>query len=257
MLKIKYNNTFPKNIYLEALTVCVGFSDYLEHFLKYNLKHFDKLIVVTTKSDTSTIKLCKSIKVNYVFTNRLGQSFNKGKAINDGLKKLSMKDWLLIIDADIILEKQFRNKTEQQKLNIKKLYGAIRINCLDYPSWEKYSLLNGSEQELFLKNESLKKMYKRNRTVREWNSGRKQIVGYFQLLNCKNKIIEYPEQYEGANKSDREFFNQWEFFNREFLQNINVLHLDNTGRKGINWFGRKSPEFKKDTSIIDYGKKDL
>ena len=127
MIKISYKDN--KKTYIEAITVCVDYSDYLNYFIKYNLNHFDRLVVVTTKKDKKTIKLCKENNLQYILTNRFyenGASFNKGKALNDGFKCLDKKDWMLIIDSDIILPKDFRKKIEKMRLDEKILYGVFR-----------------------------------------------------------------------------------------------------------------------------------
>lgn len=238
MLKIKYN------FCLEAIVVCVNYSDYFNYFLKYNLKHFDDLIIVTVKEDTETIELCKKYKTKYILTKRLyekGATFNKGKAINDGLKHLSLKDWVLLIDADMILENDFRHILETKQLKKDFLYGVLRYNCPNFIVWDNYLHLNPKEQKIFLANQVERYRRRRNK--------RKRISGYFQLFNAKKfnfrKNI-YPERYGRANRSDKFFVTNWEDAKREYLTDIFALHLDHGGTMGINWDGRKSPEFKKE-----------
>lgn len=235
--------------------VCVDYSDYLNYFLKYNLKHFDKLVIVTTEEDSKTIKICKRYKTKYIITNRLkerGATFNKGKAINDGLKHISMKDWVLLIDADMILENDFRKTIETKYLKKDFLYGILRYNCPNYDIWQKYSLLNYKEQKKFLCD-----------IVERWRrrcNRRKRISGYFQLFNAKKFDFRkdvYPEKWGRANRSDKIFVMNWVDNKREYLTDMFALHFDHGGKMGVNWDGRKSPEFKKDNSIMNHGKKDL
>lgn len=81
-------------MWLECIMVCVDYGDFLDITLGNNKKHFDKIVVVTTQKDKETQNVCKKHGVTSIITNRLyedGANFNKGKAINDGLKHLSKK----------------------------------------------------------------------------------------------------------------------------------------------------------------------
>lgn len=115
---------------IEAVTVCVNYA----HTLKYAIsnKHLvDRWVIVTKRDDLDTIKLCKNNDVEVIFTDRLhedGAEFAKGKAINDGFDSLTKSDWLIHLDADTILPKNFRDMTSQIKSDPeskKNLYGSV------------------------------------------------------------------------------------------------------------------------------------
>lgn len=123
-----------KNRYIEAVTVCVNYS----HFLKIaisNKNHFDKWFIVTTREDLKTIKLCKEHNLECIYTEKLhenGDRFNKGKAINDGLKAMERKDWIIHIDADTVLPDNFRDIFLYNKMEKKMIYTCkFRAHCPD------------------------------------------------------------------------------------------------------------------------------
>ena len=236
MIKISYKDNKKKHI--EAVTVCVDYSDYLNYFIKYNLKHFDKLIIVTTKKDKKTIEICEKNNMQYVFTDRLYENnapFNKGKAINDGLKYTTKKDWILLIDSDIILPSDFRKKVNETRLNEDILYGIFRHDCRDTEGWKEYKKMSKKQKNTLLK-----------RFMNTRKGKYKKIVGYFQLFHSSSKKINkkmiYPENSDRANASDRLFYRRWEYYERAFLEDIQAIHLSHS-EMGINWEGRKDYSF--------------
>ena len=91
---------------IEAVTICVDFSDYLSQTLPYTLRVFDNLVVVTSHEDTATQDLCSHWGVQCVRTDLFskdGSQFLKGAAINYGLQFCKGADWLCHLDADIAL----------------------------------------------------------------------------------------------------------------------------------------------------------
>ncbi len=95
---------------LEAVTVSINTSSELEYGIM-NRDLFDRWVVVTVEEDAETIALCEKHDIEMVFSKRVhedGARFAKGKIINEGFDALSKEDWLLMIDADIVLPKNFR-----------------------------------------------------------------------------------------------------------------------------------------------------
>ena len=237
-MKLKYSKN---KMYLEALLVCVKYADYFTYFLDYNQKYFDDLLVVTMENDEQTIELCKKRDVRYTFTNRLGPQFNKGKAINDGFAKLSLRDWILITDADMIFPDNFRKRLETEKLNKDFLYGACRCNFRTFKEWNNYLALDTAGRDALIAD--------RNEQWREWKSRRKKIVGYFQLFNIqsfgfdRNKV-KYSEDSPTANVSDRYFYLLWEKKHRRMINSFDLIHFAHrTGADGKNWRGRVGNDF--------------
>ena len=156
LLMNKVNFFFPsrnrKIRYLEAVTVCVNYSQFLEIAIS-NKKHFDKWFIVTTKEDSATIELCKKNNLECVLTERLhenGDPFNKGKAINDGLIAMTKKDWIIHIDADTILPDNFREIFLYNNLINKNIYTCkYRAHC---PDKKAYLSLKNEIMTSFKKN---------------------------------------------------------------------------------------------------------
>lgn len=109
---------------LSAVTVCVDYSQYLE-ITAENRSQFDRWIVVTTREDRETQEVCRKHDLDVVLTERLhqnGDPFNKGKAINDGLDALAKSDWIVLLDADILLPDNFREAVERNDLRADHIY---------------------------------------------------------------------------------------------------------------------------------------
>jgi len=216
--------------------VCVNYSDFLKYTLPYNKHNFDNIIVVTISDDINTQKVCNDNGVKYVITNRLyedGAKFNKGKAINDGIKLLNKDGWVILTDSDMIYPKNFRELIDLDNRHPKLVFGTDRIMCSNYEEWVKYnSDVNVS-----------------NSWIRQ--GGRSVGVGFFQMVHCSNPIIKgrsnwLSEDYGHAGRSDRIF---WRSFKKRSRRNIGVtlIHLDTepvaAGYLGKNWHGRKTKLF--------------
>ena len=114
---------------IEAVVVCAGYGDYLSKTLPFTKSAVDRVIVVTDEADIVTQRVCKEHEVEFVISKRLhenGAAFTKGKGVNDALNSLKHKDWVLILDADIVLPKDFAVKIRTLTLNPGALYYAHR-----------------------------------------------------------------------------------------------------------------------------------
>ena len=230
-------------MYLEGITVCIGFGDYLAETLLRNRPVVNRMIVVTEEKDTLTRRVAKASGCRIVLTNRHredGAKFNKGKAINDGLAAAHYKGWLLYLDADIALPVGFRreldrflklgrirfdnnpyeNKNKPKTNHFNVVYGASRVNCPGISAWYEY--LETGEY-----NWPLEKLRANNSN---------SPPGYFQLW-CALADATYPEDRPTASASDLAFARQFPY--RIFLP-FTVLHLGQHGRVGEDHTGRKS-----------------
>jgi hypothetical protein len=137
---------------LEAVTVCIFYSDFLKYCIN-NKKYLDRWIIVTVENDIDTIQLCKDHSLEFICSKSafnhegtldLNQAngdwvsklagfsklsketqeflkttpFNdislaKGKCINDGLSKLERTGWLLHLDCDVVLPDNIRKLIDQ------------------------------------------------------------------------------------------------------------------------------------------------
>lgn len=210
---------------IELIITSVGYDDYLSETLKFNTKIFDKIYVCTSEKDDKTQIECKKYeeKVNVIKTESFFENnnpFNKGKAINEGIKNLEYKDWITIGDADCIYPENLRREIEyqEQQKQTDGLYTFYRIS------------LNSKKELLdFLKNNTKKFTIERGYTIG---------VGYCQIFNylspyIKNKLF-YPEECEDASWSDILFSRLWPRSKRKILNGL-VIHL---GELNTNWRGR-------------------
>lgn len=100
--------------HLRAAMVCVDYADILAITLPRNLKHFAKVLIVTTPRDTETLRLADAYQcVTYpteAFYER-GAKFNKWLALERALEMTGWNEcnptrpddgWLCLMDADVI-----------------------------------------------------------------------------------------------------------------------------------------------------------
>ena len=217
--------------------VCVNYADFLKITLPLSKNQFDKIIVVTAPHDKKTIKVCNNNNVECVITDRMYEDkndiLNKGKGLNEGIKKLQKKDWLLITDTDIAFPSNTRSIINKYVEDKDTIYWAGRRFCLNRQEWKNYC--------------------KDNSITKTWieQAGRKTAgLGFFQLVNFETSLIKqktekeiwYTETCGDCRGSDRRFFREWgmdkriKFPRKEFC----VIHL---GAPVENWAGRESPNF--------------
>lgn len=236
----------PEDLVLQAVVVCVRYSDFLAHTLPANLPHFDRLVVVTDHDDAKTADLCRSLSVPCVKTDEFyvgGDRFNKGRAINLGLAHLMPGSWIVQLDADIALPPAFRKMLRHHPLQKDCLYGADRINVFGKAAWD------GLKQHIH-------KQYNYHYMVTPYNDegtkfGSRFVhdewgfcpIGYFQLWHHATGF-RYPINQGSAEHTDVTFAMQFPRLKRHLIPELFVYHLDSDGAKmGQNWGGRKTAEF--------------
>lgn len=232
---------------IEAVCVCVNYSDFLEETLPRNLQHVDGMTVVTHYDDKKTQALCNKLGIGCVQSdvmNHGGDAFNKGRAINLGLAHLRHDGWLLHIDADVLLPDRFRNSLSQAGLNQKNIYGADRLNVKNYDNWKAH------------KNKS-RPQWQHGCLVtptEQFSMGARLVhgmygycpIGYFQLWHSSAKR-NYPIAQGSAEHTDVLFAVKWPRENRILLPEFFVYHLESeSAPMGKNWAGRKTKKFGKE-----------
>lgn len=204
---------------IDAIVVSVDYNDFLEITLKNNV-NLVNVTVVTSPNDVICQEICKKYGANCIVTERMyedGAIFNKGKAINEGIKSLKNPDWILLLDADIYLPSDFSEVLKQTEMATQKLIVCKRLILDNY--------------DLFLE-------WLNNKNVGRLE--RAKGFGYFQMFNIKNfpkKSNIFPENSNDASWSDLDFRDS---FKDETELNTTVLHLGQTCQ---NWQGRKTPKF--------------
>jgi hypothetical protein len=245
-----------KPLFLEGVIVCKDYSDFLEQSLPMNLSYFDRLVVVTHPNDKRTQQVCAKFSVDCVTTEAMhehGDAFNKGRAINIGLGHLRGLDWILHLDADVVLPHRFRDLLVRAQLQREKLYGADRVNIFGWNAWQK-----------FKQSGMLVPYHKDRYFVHPPDDLGARIVhdehgycpiGYFQLWHT-SQHKKYPIHTGTAEHSDVLFAIQWSRANRVLLPEVVVYHLDSMfgpSPMGQNWGGRKSPIFGPDGGALING----
>lgn len=236
-------------MYIEAVIVCVDYSDFLAYTLPQAKLHLDHIVVVTTPADKETQQLCKHHNVECIKTNSFyekGDKFNKAKGINEGLLYLSKRDWVIHMDADIYLPPMTRDILSKKKLDQNKIYGIDRLMCPDYNSWVDYlkkpRLIHDNWIFVHLN------AFPIATRVADYNGDGYSPIGYFQLWHPGTSGVKnYPEVHGAADRTDMQFAKKWSKDLRELLPEIVAIHLDSEDatvkEMGKNWSGRKTQPF--------------
>jgi hypothetical protein len=225
-LKRKAEVVKPISPKIDAIIVSVDYNDFLSITLESTSKLFN-VTVVTSPNDKECQELCEKYNVNCVISERIyenGAIFNKGKAINDGIKSLKNPEWILLLDADIYVKSDFSDVLKRTDIRPKNLLICKRLIVEDYDSFIKWKL--GEEVG---------------------SMERAKGFGYFQMFNInkfrKNDII-FPEDSDDASFSDLTFRDK--FSKNEIEIDTYVVHL---GRTYQNWKGRKTDNFVESKKI--------
>ena len=231
---------------IEAVICCHNYSDFLAHTLPDNIQHLDRCVVVTHPDDKKTIGLCNKFGVDCVETTVMhddGDKWNKGRCINLGLGHFRGLDWMLHLDADILLPHRFRDLLHRAKLDPKNIYGADRMNVYGYEHFlaHKHKLIPHYSDRYFVQPP---KEFPIGARIIHYEHGYTPI-GYFQLWH-KSAGRKYPIHQGNAEHTDLLFAVQWPRSNRILLPEVLVAHLDSLpgpAPMGANWNGRTTPIF--------------
>jgi hypothetical protein len=238
---------------IEAITVCVGYADFLQEIAPCNLPFLDRWVVVTEPGDQQTRTVCRRFGLTTVLTQETRTHgdgpFNKARAINRGLQHLMGDGWILHLDGDIALPVDFKRCLADAHLRQGALYGCDRFNVDGWTAWQACKargLLSRRDGWLVDKHHP-----------HAWVKGPVAIdghgylpVGFFQLwwgaetLNRTYPGKVYPEGHGNAARTDVQFALHWDRRDRIFLPELMVWHLESEPSwQGRNWNGRKSAPF--------------
>lgn len=233
---------------LEAITVCVGYSDLLAYTLPRNKSLFDHWLIVTTPEDTATQRLCEYEGVDCFATEAFrtadGQ-FRKSAGINAGLSRLDLDGWLLFLDADIALPAPTRRILQTADLDPRCIYGIDRHNIIGFDAWAKHCAAPRLQQEagVYIHADS----YPVATRFAPTDRGGWMPIGFFQLM-CPSAsgITRYVERgtIENAGSTDMLFAAQWPRSRRCLIPEIIAYHLESEeAEQGANWKGRTTRPF--------------
>lgn len=239
---------------LEAITVCVGYDDFLRAVIPYNLSMFDRWIIVTEPNDTATRELCRQYGLE-MFQTEDGHDageFSKGRMIERGLQHLSNDGWRVHIDADIALPRHFRQLVNMAELQDDTVYGADRIMIRTWEDWQKMKGSGYLEGGQYTYSHSIN-------FPKSFEVGSRWVcpltgyvpIGFFQMWHSSQdewrgiRVKPYPRHHNSACRTDVQHGLQWDRKKRELLPEVLVVHLEseNNSSMGVNWKGRKTKPF--------------
>lgn len=219
-------------MFLQGLTISVGYTDYLSQIVT-NRSQLDRWLIVTSYRDKGTISMCRREGLEFVESDifyRNGATFNKRAALNLGLELLSDSGWVAVIDSDILLPPDFRGVVNEIGLEQGMLYGARRWVC--------------SSREEFDKAKSSPVWCPSHRS--------EGILGYLQIFSLSAKPNRFEAESEDASCYDMAFSDSFAQEKRKILPSC-VLHL---GPIATNWQGRKSKAFlARNRNILGRGRR--
>lgn len=239
---------------IEAVTVCVGYGDFLAVTLPINLPLFDHFVIVTTPNDNETREVCRRLGVTCILTEefyRNDDKFNKARGINKALDQLSHGDWIVHMDADIVLPSGFRHAVQEAHPDPKILYGCDRVMVRSWWDWQKLKH-SGYLQHDYHCRVNFPKGFE---VGPRWANSEYGYcpIGYFQMWNSQSDIYRgihlkhYPTTANDAARGDVQFAIRWDRRNRQILPEVIAIHLESEpGPLGINWRGRQSKRFCSD-----------
>ena len=199
---------------ITAVTTSVGYADLQRHTLPSLCEFADRVIVVTAPGDeaVSLAAECGAEVIESAAVRERGALFNKSALVRLGQEAADngVDDWLLLIDADTLVDPSQRYACNFHLRDATALYTCVRYTAQ-------------TQQEL----EST-----------QWTSDSTVGLGYFQLYNphgSGNPL--YAEWSRDASTCDMEFK---ALFPQPVVLPFSVIHL---GPAGVNWYGRVSPRW--------------
>lgn len=240
-------------MFIEAVVVCVNYSDFLAYTLPANKSQFNNMVVVTDTADMGTVSLCEKYNVRCIQTDAFyenGEKFNKAAGINVGLQALQRKEWVVHLDADIFLPPLTRYILEKTPLDRFKIYGIDRLMCSSYDDWIEYAEGPRSVHEHWAFTH-LNLFPTGSRLVQYGDYLDEDVpdgwvpIGFFQMWypSATNTHV-YPGQHGAADRTDVLHAKQYNRAHRELIPELVAIHLDSEEvAMGTNWSGRKTARF--------------
>lgn len=237
----------------EAVTVCVGYADFLKEVASYNIPCFDEWIIVTTSADETTRALCHKLSLRCLLVDNAseGGEFKKGLMIERGLRLLSSDSWRIHVDCDICLPTRFRSLIAAASLDPTCIYGIDRIMVKNYAEWQRIKESKFLEQHAhaYHCNVNFPKGFSIGTRWVDLLTGYVPI-GFFQMWHTGQDLWHgirskpYPQRHNDACRTDVQHGLQWDRNKRVLLPEVVCVHLESEDAAlGINWKGRRSRPF--------------
>jgi hypothetical protein len=232
---------------IEAVTVCVDYADFLACTLPSIRAAVDELVVVPSPDDKRTRELCRQEEVRTVVTTAMhdhGRRFSLGAALDAGQRALPLREWALVIDADIVLPPKTHRTLDRLRLDREKLYGIDRVHCR---GWDNAARFSAIPRAVF----DVEVPFLRDFPVGARISlpdGGYVPCGYFQLWHAgATGYRDYPIDPAGtAGGCDMLHSVRFPRQYRELIPEIVGIQLETATLSdpvGVNWAGRQTAEF--------------
>jgi hypothetical protein len=236
---------------LEAVTVCVGFGDFLAVTAPANINLFDRWVIVTTPGDSETREVCRKLSLPTLLTEefyRDGAEFNKGRGIAMGLDQIEGADWIMQLDSDIVLPPDLRNWLDRAHLDPSCCYGCDRVMVKSWQDWQKLRETGYLQHDYHCRCNFPAGYEVGTRWVSPTHSW--VPIGFVQLWHGSAATLHgfhqkaYPDWHNSASRADVQFGLQWDRRKRALLPEVIAIHLESgPAGLGANWKGRTTPRF--------------
>lgn len=209
---------------MQAITVCIDYSDYLEISLPHNRSFFDKYTIVTTARDVRTLELAKKFECTALILDT-EKDYVKKSMMSQGLQQLQQRQWIQILDADIVLPLEYAGiRGRVDSFDRHALYGCQRLFCQNKLVWDLFGF---------------------NAQCYEPEENPRAIgIGFFQLFHASSQYLSTSQDWyavaHGQKAADMSFRAKFPAAAIHQLP-IKVIHL---GPASVNWYGRRSPRFR-------------
>lgn len=244
--------------HLEAVTICVGYADFLQETAKWNAGLFDRWIIGTTPQDEQTRWVCNRFNLEVILSEDPhrhvrpgGGTFNKGRLIERCLQQTSNEGHRLHLDCDIALPHRFRHLLEAADLQDDTIYGCDRANIVGWAEWMKLrgtSYMQGAQWSYHCQMQ-FPHGYKVGDRFVHPQMGYIPI-GFFQLYHSSQdewkgiRVKPYPSNHSSAARTDVQFGLKWDRHKRAIIPELIAVHLESEAvKKGTNWNGRQTKWF--------------
>jgi len=232
-------------MHLTTIIPCLDYADLLRISLPSAVAASDRVVVVTSPRDRATRRLCDEYGVTCLATDRWrrgGAVLNKAGALDDAIEAADSTDWLLLLDADIVLPADARSRLESLHLDRMTLYGAYRRMCRTPSEWRAYA--EHGNAELLPLGPLLWVRKPQRRPAGSPMLNPAALQGYFQLWNAggrPRRLSDYPT----AAQYDVELALRWPDHLRRMLppERFTVIHL---GENRANWQGRVTETWREE-----------
>jgi hypothetical protein len=238
---------------IEALTVSVGYGDFLAVSAEENRGLFDRHLVVTTPDDAETREVARRWGLELLLVEEATRDgkFDKGHLIRRAQRMLAADSWRLHTDADIVYPRHFRDALRVADLDPACIYGFDRVMV---KSWQQWKDLRDSGYLAHQWDYHCRVKFPKGVEVgSRWAASDFGYcpIGWGQLWHgAADEHVSfqhraYPRYHGAASRTDTQMPLQFDRRKRVMVPEVIAVHLESEEREmGANWNGRTSRRFE-------------